>query len=40
MILRRYSDAIRTFSSILLYISRIERHHTRSYQYEEVCKLF
>ena len=38
MILRRYSDAIRTFSGILLFVSRTERHHTRSYQYEEILK--
>lgn len=36
--LRRHSDAIRTFCRILAYISRTERHHTRSYQYEEIIK--
>jgi len=35
---RRYVDAIRTFSNILLYISRTERYHSRSYQYDQVCR--
>lgn len=32
----RYSDAIKTFSTILLYINRTKQYHTRSYQYDEV----
>jgi translation initiation factor 3 subunit L len=37
LMMRRYVDAIKTFSSILLYISRTKQYHTRSYQYESVC---
>lgn len=38
MMMRRYADAIRTFSSILLYISRTKQYHTRSYQYDQISK--
>jgi len=38
MMMRRYLDAIKTFSSILLYISRTKQYHTRSYQYESIMK--
>jgi len=38
MMMRRYVDAIRTFSSILLYISRTKQYHTRSYQYDQISK--
>ena len=34
--LRRYPDAIRIFVSILNFISRMRRYHTRSYQYDQV----
>ena len=37
MALRRYTDAIRTFVSILNFISRMRQYHTRSYQYDQVC---
>ena len=36
MSLRRYTDAIRTFVSILNFISRMRQYHTRSYQYDQV----
>lgn len=37
MMMRRYSDAIRTFSSILLYIQRTKQlFQTRSYQNDQV----
>lgn len=36
LMLRRYIDAIKTFTAILLYISRTKQYHTRSYQYEMV----
>ncbi len=36
MALRRYPDAIRTFVSILNFISRMKQYHTRSYQYDQV----
>jgi len=35
---RRYVDAIKTFSNILLYISRTKHYHARSYQYEQLVK--
>jgi len=38
MMMRRYVDAIRTFSSILLYISRTKQYHTRSYQNDQISK--
>lgn len=38
MALRRYPDAIRTFTSILNFISRMKQYHTRSYQYDEINK--
>jgi translation initiation factor 3 subunit L len=38
LMMRRYVDAIKTFSSILLYISRTKQYHTRSYQYESVSE--
>jgi len=38
MALRRYPDAIRTFTSILNFISRMKQFHTRSYQYDEISK--
>jgi len=38
MMMRRYVDAIRTFASNLLYISRTKQYHTRSYQFEQIMK--
>eukprot|EP00126_Sphaerothecum_destruens_P015082 Sdes_comp8995_c0_seq1m408 len=38
MMMRRYEDAIRTLTSILLYIQRTQQSHTRSYQYEQILK--
>jgi len=38
LMMRRYSDAIKTFSTILLYINRTKQYHTRSYQYDEIVK--
>lgn len=38
--LRRYPDAIRTFVSILNFILRMRQYHTRSYQYDQVSRLF
>ncbi|QRV93297.1 eukaryotic translation initiation factor 3 subunit L [Ceratobasidium sp. AG-Ba] len=34
--LRRYTDATRTFNSILNFISRMRQYHTRSYQYDQI----
>jgi translation initiation factor 3 subunit L len=38
MMLRRYSDAIRTFVTILNFIMRMRQYHTRSYQYDQISK--
>ncbi|KAJ3043764.1 hypothetical protein HDV00_004170 [Rhizophlyctis rosea] len=38
MMMRRYSDAIKAFAHILLFISRTKQYHTRSYQYEVISK--
>ncbi len=38
MMLRRYEDAVRVFSSTVLHIGRIKHNHTRSYQYEQIDK--
>ncbi|KAK7204650.1 eukaryotic translation initiation factor 3 subunit L [Myxozyma melibiosi] len=38
MMLRRYSDAIKAFSHILLFISRTKSFHNRSAQYDSVTK--
>tara|TARA_B110001452_G_scaffold266064_1_gene272009 strand:- start:617 stop:1897 length:1281 start_codon:yes stop_codon:yes gene_type:complete len=38
LMLRRYADATKTFSSILFYIGRTKQYHTRSYQYEQILK--
>ncbi|KAI9105367.1 RNA polymerase I-associated factor PAF67-domain-containing protein [Phlyctochytrium arcticum] len=38
MMMRRYSDAIKAFAHILLFISRTKQYHTRSYQFEAISK--
>ncbi|KAK0567071.1 hypothetical protein OC844_000409 [Tilletia horrida] len=38
MMLRRYPDAIRTFTHILVFIQRLRQYHTRSYQYDQINK--
>jgi len=38
LMLRRYSDAIKTFSNILFYIARTKQYHTRSHQYDAILK--
>lgn len=38
IMLRRYEDAVRVFSSTVLHIGRIKHNHTRSYQYEQINK--
>lgn len=38
MMLRRYEDAVRIFSSTVLHIGHIKHNHTRSYQYEQINK--
>ena len=36
LMMRRYQDAIKVFSHVLVFISRTKQYHTRSYQYEQV----
>jgi translation initiation factor 3 subunit L len=36
--MRRFPDAIKAFSHILLFISRTKQYHTRSYQFEVINK--
>jgi translation initiation factor 3 subunit L len=38
MMLRRYSDAIRAFVTVLNFILRMRQYHTRSYQYNQIDK--
>jgi translation initiation factor 3 subunit L len=38
MMMRRYVDAIKTFGSVLVFISRTKQYHSRSYQYENLMK--
>ncbi|KAJ3116687.1 Eukaryotic translation initiation factor 3 subunit L [Phlyctochytrium bullatum] len=38
MMMRRYADAVKAFSHILLFVSRTKQYHTRSYQYEVISK--
>ncbi|KAJ3168732.1 Eukaryotic translation initiation factor 3 subunit L [Irineochytrium annulatum] len=38
IMMRRYSDAIKAFAHILLFVSRTKQYHTRSYQYEVISK--
>ncbi|KAJ3412971.1 Eukaryotic translation initiation factor 3 subunit L [Chytridiales sp. JEL 0842] len=38
LMMRRYSDAIKAFAHILLFVSRTKQYHTRSYQYEVISK--
>ena len=38
LMLRRYTDAIKTLSNILFYIARTKQYHTRSYQYDQIIK--
>ena len=39
MMLRRYPDAIRAFSHILVFVMRLRQYHTRSYQYDIISKM-
>mmetsp|Transcript_20006 Transcript_20006/g.29749 ORF Transcript_20006/g.29749 Transcript_20006/m.29749 type:complete len:561 (-) Transcript_20006:26-1708(-) len=38
MMTRRYIDAIKSFSTILLFISRSKGHQLRAYQYDQIAK--
>ncbi|CAG8514598.1 20056_t:CDS:10, partial [Racocetra persica] len=38
MMMRRYADAIKAFSHILVFIARTKMYHTRSYQFDQINK--
>eukprot|EP00013_Stygamoeba_regulata_P021602 CAMPEP_0177648354 /NCGR_PEP_ID=MMETSP0447-20121125/10783_1 /TAXON_ID=0 /ORGANISM="Stygamoeba regulata, Strain BSH-02190019" /LENGTH=549 /DNA_ID=CAMNT_0019150989 /DNA_START=24 /DNA_END=1673 /DNA_ORIENTATION=+ len=38
LMMRRYVDCIKTYSSILLYISRTKQYHHRPYQFDQISK--
>ncbi|RKP34077.1 RNA polymerase I-associated factor PAF67-domain-containing protein [Dimargaris cristalligena] len=38
MMMRRYADAIRTFSHILVFVSRTKQYHSRAYHYQMLTK--
>ncbi|CAG8437592.1 1718_t:CDS:10 [Acaulospora morrowiae] len=38
MMMRRYADAIKAFSHILVFIARTKMYHTRSYQFDQISK--
>lgn len=39
MMMRRYPDAIRAYSHILVFVMRLRQYHTRSYQYDLINKM-
>ncbi|ORE10107.1 hypothetical protein BCV72DRAFT_39453 [Rhizopus microsporus var. microsporus] len=38
MMLRRYADAIKAFSTVLSFIQKTKQYHSRSYQFEQIAK--
>lgn len=40
LMMRRYADAIRAFSTVLTFIQRTKQYHTRSYQFDQVRVTF
>jgi len=40
MMVRRYQDSIKTFTAILLYISRMKQYHTRQYDQKKNDKMY
>ncbi|KAI8377870.1 RNA polymerase I-associated factor PAF67-domain-containing protein [Radiomyces spectabilis] len=38
MMMRRYADAIKAFSTILSFIQRTKQYHSRSYQYDQITR--
>ncbi|KAG2229543.1 RNA polymerase I-associated factor PAF67-domain-containing protein [Thamnidium elegans] len=38
MMLRRYADAIKAFSTVLSFIQRTKQYHSRSYQFDQIAK--
>ncbi|KAL1931987.1 hypothetical protein VTP01DRAFT_9043 [Rhizomucor pusillus] len=38
MMMRRYADAIKAFSTILSFIQRTKQYHSRSYQFDQIAK--
>ncbi|UZJ54277.1 hypothetical protein CBS101457_003597 [Exobasidium rhododendri] len=39
LMLKRYPDAIRCFSHVLVFIMRLRQYHTRSWQYDQISKM-
>jgi len=40
LMMRRYVDAIKAFSNILLYLSRTKQYHTRSHQFDQIMRKY
>ncbi|KAI8981055.1 RNA polymerase I-associated factor PAF67-domain-containing protein [Pilobolus umbonatus] len=38
MMIRRYADAIKAFSTVLSFIQRTKQYHSRSYQFDQIAK--
>lgn len=38
LMMRRYEDAVKTFTAVLQYIQRIKQYQSRTYQYEQLLK--
>jgi|EP00161_Ancyromonas_sigmoides_P008128 translation initiation factor 3 subunit L len=38
LMLKRYADAVRSFSSAITFVQRTKQYHTRSYQYDAIMK--
>ncbi|KAL0077982.1 RNA polymerase I-associated factor PAF67-domain-containing protein [Phycomyces blakesleeanus] len=38
MMMRRYADAIKAFSTVLAFIQRTKQYHARSYQFDQIAK--
>ncbi|KAF7729262.1 hypothetical protein EC973_004792 [Apophysomyces ossiformis] len=38
MMMRRYADAIKAFSTVLSFIQRTKQYHSRSYQFDQIAK--
>lgn len=38
MMMRRYSDAVKAFAHVLMFVARTKQYHSRSYQYEVISK--
>ncbi|KAI7867649.1 RNA polymerase I-associated factor PAF67-domain-containing protein [Spinellus fusiger] len=38
MMMRRYADAVKAFSTVLAFIQRTKQYHARSYQFDQIAK--